>query len=44
MLRPKGLDNDFFPRSCMSAVAPSICSVHDFIDLAPLVVFVYSSC
>jgi hypothetical protein len=44
MLRPKGVESDFFPRSCMSAVAPSMCSVHDFIDRVPLVVFVWAPC
>lgn len=44
MLRPNGLETDFFPRSCIRAVAPSICSVQYFMDLAPFVVLVYNLC
>jgi hypothetical protein len=32
MLRANGLESDFFPRNRVRAVAPEMCSDHDFID------------
>jgi hypothetical protein len=44
MLRPRALDKDSFPRNCTRAVAPSMCSVHDFIDRGPPDVLTLASC